>query len=218
MGAYTADRAAALSGVPKSTVHYWAREGILVPSISPTKVRLWSYSDLMGLRTVYWLRQKKTHAAGGEIPPTSMPLVRRALGRLRELGEPVWDPTNATIWVDEAGGVHVRNAEGAEPIAEQRWLPGALNLVAPFATAEGLSGPDLIAPRPQLRIVPTKLSGSPHIVGTRLETRAIAALAWDGLPTETLQSLYPFVTLEQIAQAIALEDQLEANLRVSAAA
>lgn len=31
-GAYTADRTAALSGVPRSTVHYWARSGYLVPS------------------------------------------------------------------------------------------------------------------------------------------------------------------------------------------
>lgn len=30
-GAYSADRAASLSGVPKSTVHYWARKEILVP-------------------------------------------------------------------------------------------------------------------------------------------------------------------------------------------
>jgi MerR HTH family regulatory protein len=56
-GAYPADRAAALSGVPKSTIHYWAREEILVPSISAEKVKLWSYPDLMGLRIIYWLRR-----------------------------------------------------------------------------------------------------------------------------------------------------------------
>src|SRR5262249_54325081 len=48
-GAYTADRAAALSGVPKSTLHWWARHDVLVPSVSATKVMLWSYADLMGL-------------------------------------------------------------------------------------------------------------------------------------------------------------------------
>lgn len=49
-GEYTAERAAALSGVPKSTVHYWARQGILIPSGSPERVKLWSYGDLMALR------------------------------------------------------------------------------------------------------------------------------------------------------------------------
>ncbi len=67
-GAYTAERAAALSGVPKSTVHYWARQGILVPSVSPVRVRLWSYSDLLALRTIYWLRQTKQDPSGREVP------------------------------------------------------------------------------------------------------------------------------------------------------
>ena len=58
-GAYTAERAAALSGVPKSTVHYWARQDILIPSVSAERVKLWSYGDLMALRTIYWLRQTK---------------------------------------------------------------------------------------------------------------------------------------------------------------
>ncbi len=44
-------RRAALSGVPKSTVHYWSRQGILVPSVSPERVKLWSYGDLMALRS-----------------------------------------------------------------------------------------------------------------------------------------------------------------------
>lgn len=51
-GAYPADRAAALSGVPVSTVHWWARHDVLVPSISAQRVKLWSYPDLMGLRII----------------------------------------------------------------------------------------------------------------------------------------------------------------------
>ena len=47
-GAYNAERAAALSGVPKSTVHYWARHGHLVPSVA-TRPRLWSFTDLLAL-------------------------------------------------------------------------------------------------------------------------------------------------------------------------
>jgi hypothetical protein len=34
-GVYDADRAAALAGVPKSTLHYWARKGYYLPSIAP---------------------------------------------------------------------------------------------------------------------------------------------------------------------------------------
>ncbi len=34
-GVYDADRAAALAGVPKPTLYYWARKKLYVPSIAP---------------------------------------------------------------------------------------------------------------------------------------------------------------------------------------
>src|SRR5947209_1603727 len=89
-GAYAADRAAALSGVPRSTVHYWSRHDVLIPSVSPVKVKLWSYTDLMGLRTIYWLRQRKVTHDGWDIPATTMPVVRRALKALARLDLDLW--------------------------------------------------------------------------------------------------------------------------------
>jgi len=47
-GCYEAPRAAALSGVPVSTVYYWARTRVVVPTVSPERKKLWSYADLMG--------------------------------------------------------------------------------------------------------------------------------------------------------------------------
>ena len=58
-GCYDARRAAALSRVPISTVYYWARRGVVIPTVSPNKQKLWSYADLMALRIVYWLRHPK---------------------------------------------------------------------------------------------------------------------------------------------------------------
>ena len=77
-GAYPADRAAALSGVPLSTVDYWARKEILVPSLSAEKVKLWSFSDLMGLRIIYGLRQTKAALDGSPIPRSGMADLKRA--------------------------------------------------------------------------------------------------------------------------------------------
>jgi hypothetical protein len=54
----------------------------VVPAVSPERVKLWSYADLMGLRIIYWLRQRKTDATGAEIPPTSMRHHRRTIVRL----------------------------------------------------------------------------------------------------------------------------------------
>ncbi len=225
-GAYAADRASALSGVPKSTIHYWARTELLVPSVSVSKVKLWSYADLMGLRIIYWLRQQKTDAAGAEVPKTSMRAIRRALARLRALEDPLrrtgqvplWLPGEATIWVDGDGKVHVRGPAGPETLAGQTLVRGTINLIAPFTTREGLHGPNLAVPRSELRIVPGRLSGSPHVVHTRLETRALFALRRDGLTDSAIRALYPYVSETQLAQALDLEEQLEANLAVSDAA
>jgi uncharacterized protein (DUF433 family) len=94
----------------------------------------------------------------------------------------------------------------------------AINLIAPFSTKEGLRGLDLVQPRPDLRIVPGRLSGSPHVAHTRLETRAIYALNRDGLDSAATRTLYPYVTEAQVAQALDLERQLEENLAIRIAA
>jgi uncharacterized protein (DUF433 family) len=215
-GAYTAERAAALSGVPKSTIHWWARHDILVPQVSSTKVKLWSYADLMSLRVIYWLRRKKATEKGTEIPRSSMGAVRRALKSLKELDVPVWHTKGPTLFVDEAGKIYMKPPAGLQDVEGQMEHDEFLNLVAPFSTAEGTRGPDLIRPRPELRIVPGRISGSPHIVDTRLETRALAALKTDGFDLGAIHKLYPYVTSEQIAEALDLEAQLAENLRRAA--
>jgi uncharacterized protein (DUF433 family) len=217
VGAYTADRAAALSGVPKSTIHWWARNEILVPNVSATKVKLWSYADLMSLRVIYWLRQRKTTDRGVDLPRTSMPAVRRALKALRSLDLPLWQAGVPTLFLDGSGSIYVkRPKDDPETLEGQLAHKDLLDLIAPFSTIEGTRGPDLVRPRPDLRIVPGKVSGSPHVVHTGLETRALAALTVDGFEIAGIHRLYPYVTAAQIEQALDLENQLAENLRRAA--
>ncbi len=217
VGAYTAERAAALSGVPKSTLHWWARHDVLVPGVSATRVMMWSYADLMGLRVIYWLRRRKTTARGTEIPPTSMPAVRRALKELRAFNVSIWEGGRPSLLVDPRGKIHLQDETTVRDLANQVVRGELLDLIAPFSTAEGTRGPDLVTPGPELRIVPGKLSGSPHVVHTRLETRALAALAVDGFDVGRIRRLYPYLTAPQVDAALALERQLEANLHKHAA-
>jgi uncharacterized protein (DUF433 family) len=217
-GAYIADRAAALSGVPISTVHYWARNEILVPSVSPSKIKLWSYTDLMGLRTIYWLRQRKITTEGWHVPPTTMQAVRRALSYLKDLDVELWsDDGGPSVRVDGAGQIYVESSPGEiESTRGERPLdPDMLNLIAPFAT-QSAQGPDLQRPREHLRIVPGKLSGSPHIAHTRLETVTIAALRSRGFEQGSLERLYPKVAPIGFLEAVDLERQLHTNLKTAA--
>src|SRR5438128_10422399 len=82
--AYPADRAAALAGVPISTLHYWSRAGIWVPSVSSARVKRWSYSDLLALRLIDWLRRDKPDL---KLPKTSMGKIRGALAALDRWGD-----------------------------------------------------------------------------------------------------------------------------------
>jgi uncharacterized protein (DUF433 family) len=216
-GAYTADRAAAISGVPRSTVHYWASHGVLIPSISPTRVKLWSYTDLLGLRTIYWLRQRKLTNEGRDVPRTAMPAVRRALQTLSQLDLDLWtEDGRPSVRVDPSGEIFIDTDEGPETLEGERPLdPDMFDLIAPFE-AHMARGPDLQSPRPNLRIVPGKLSGSPHIAHSRIETLAVAALAHRGYDTEKIERLYPNVNPIAFAEAVDLERQLSDNLRAAA--
>ena len=222
-GAYPADRAAALSGVPLSTVHWWARHDVLVPSVSALRVKLWSYPDLMGLRIIYWLRQVKEAPDGAAVPRTAMPAVRRALAQLAELDLRLWtEETGPTVRVDRGGNVIVTSSPHAEAPNRQGALAAGVNdllsVTDPFRSKEGARGPDLLRPRPLLRIVPGKLGGSPHVAHTRLESQALGALAASGLPEAKIYRLYPSVTEAAIDDALDLERQLEQNLRPALAA
>lgn len=218
-GAYPADRAAALSGVPISTVHYWARKDILIPSVSPERRKLWSYPDLMGLRVIYWLRHAKTGRDGQEVPASTMPMVKAVLAQLEELDLALWSEEHGPrVRVDLAGKILVTAAPHSEDASGQAVLAqgGELDVLEPFPTKQG-KGPHLVHPRPMLRIVPGKLGGSPHLVHTRLESRALAALARQGVDTAKIYKLYPRFSKAAISQAIDLEAQLERNLHPVAA-
>lgn len=217
-GAYSAERAAALSGVRKSTVHYWARKGYLVPSVSAERVKLWSFADLMALRTIYWLRQPKTGADGREIPRSKMPMIRQAIVRLRDLDPELFDGERPNVALTADGQVLLdRAGRPLEAIDGQLVERRVIDVLAPFSTLEGLRGPDLSAPRPHLRIVPRKLSGAPHVLDTRVETQAIQALATRGYPLEKILDMYSFLTAVQVRESIELEDQLADNIAVRAA-
>lgn len=213
-GVYPADRAAALSGVPKSTLYYWANTGVLVPGVSPTKERLWSYSDLLALRAIYWLRQEKQDASR-----TTMRGVRDALTDAANLQIPF---ENLELFVDRGGAILYRHPEdrlfrrpGGQIVMEEPLRH--LDLIVEYRMA-GRLGPHLRHPREHVLILPGKLSGEPHVRGTRITTAQVAALAESGVSHEVIRSLYPSLSQEPAAidDAISLEAQLATNLRQAA--
>lgn len=213
-GCYEASRASALSGVPRTTVYWWARNGVVVPTVSPVREKLWSFSDLMALRMVTWLRHTKPSNEGvGAASP--MRRVRQALALLDALDLDPWSADmegRSPILVDAAGRIYVRTPGEVFDLDGQRTLlpENALGLTAPFAS-DGLSGPNLLRPRPLLRIVPSKVSGEPHVVHSRLTTLTIAALAARGFSARKISEMYD-EPVEAMEEAIDLEQQLASSV------
>jgi uncharacterized protein (DUF433 family)/DNA-binding transcriptional MerR regulator len=212
-GVYSAERAASLSGVPRSTVYYWARHGVWAPSLRDIRPKLWSYTDLLALRLIYWLRHVKPEADTRE---SSMAEVRAALTSLRRVGKEVWS-RDVRVFADRHGLIFVKTGDrawwGKRPTQDA--FPEILDLLAEFPSESGILGPDLATPRPHLRIIPGKLGGEPHVMGTRIASARVAALIRDGLPAEAVNRLYPELSHNAVDECWDLERQLQVNLRAA---
>lgn len=211
-GCYEAPRAAALSGVPVSTVYCWARQGIVVPTVSPEKPKRWSYADLMALRLVYWLRHpKRDHP----LPVSASPMneVKRALAELDDLGFDIWSRdiphASSPLRVDSTGRIYIVSVDRVETTHREGVLGETLDLLGPFNVGEG-HGPDLIRPRPHLRIIPGKVSGEPHLVDSRITTQAVAALFERFRDIGRVVALYPDLDEVAVVEAIEFERELAA--------
>lgn len=216
-GCYAARRAAALSGVPVSTVYHWARIGVVEPSVSRVREKLWSYADLMALRIVYWLRHPK-EAGTESFAASPMPEVRRALARLEEEGADIWEGprmSGSPLLVSSTGKIHIQADDYLIDSLGQSRFNTFLDLLGPFDAAS-LRGPDLRQPKPHLRIVPGKCSGEPHLAGTRITTPTIAALVKRKYEETEIARLYPHEDPNALREAIVLERELADNLRAVA--
>jgi uncharacterized protein (DUF433 family) len=213
---YTAQRAAALSGVPKSTVYYWSTHDVLEPSLSRSRPKLWTYTDVVGLRIIYWLRRNKPEA-----DRSTMKSVRRALAGIERVGEELGSPSTR-VAVNRLGNVFISHAASDERAAEwveaitgmaqsQANLWGAFDPLVEYDSDAGPVGPDLREPRPLLRIIPGKLGGEPHIDGTRIGSLTIAGLVDEGWSLSNVVALYPGLTTDAVEQCIDLERQLARN-------
>ena len=205
-GVYDAPRAAALSGVPQSTLHYWARTDLYRPSISPRpRVRLWSWADLLALRAIDWLRRVK-----GDAQPqkTSMQRIRQALQELDKQGLPR-ERLQELVLVSQGGELFFkddRRVMRATPGLQAGWpeMLDLVALVAPYYTTVRTYW-SLVR---SCGIIPGKLHGEPHLLDTRITSATVYTLHKGGYRTEQIRAMYPEASPHALRQAIDLEQSL----------
>lgn len=204
-GVYDTQRAAALSGVPVTTLHYWVRTDLYLPSISPApRTRLWSWADLLALRALDWFRKGDTSRAKARIVE-----IRQALGEIEHSGYSREDLSHILAISADDGKLYLQlpgKTVRANP-GRQIALEQTLDLVAPYK-----NGPDLLHPRPLLRIVPGKLHGEPHIVDTRIPSLTIGTLGKAGYTIEQIGLMYPDASVAALQEAIDFERSLIPSL------
>ena len=84
-----------------------------------------------------------------------------------------------------------------------------MDLLGPFEFGQQ-RGPDLLRPRPRLRIIPGKMSGEPHLAGSRITTQVAAAL-YEHIPdVGRIADLYADMDTGIFEQAIEFERSLAA--------
>ena len=197
--AYTSTMAAALSGATSSQLRHWRRDSrtgpLLRPEISVTPRVLYSFRDLLALRTFVHLRQN-----------ASLQKIRTAISNLRDLGE--LDHLASYRLVSDLGG-GIQLVQGPEAAIDLVRQPGQGQLlvvigdvIEPFPVRPGVVVPHLLRPRTNLSVDPDTQGGIPVIIGTRVPYDAVAALMRENVPAEKVSDYYPSVSAPAARDAL----------------
>jgi len=184
---------AVLSGASQRQLGHWRRTSLLVPEVSASRRILYSFRDVLALRTVVKLREDQ-----------SLQRIRRAFRELPNLD--LTDhpsryslvSTGASIVVVETGGVGVDLVEQPGHVVIARLD----DVMAPFESRHG-EVVDLRHPRPHLSVREQRLGGWPTIAGTRVPFDAVATLLSDEtVDARDVGDFYPGVSPEAAHEAL----------------
>ncbi|WP_309227885.1 MULTISPECIES: DUF433 domain-containing protein [unclassified Mycolicibacterium] len=199
---FPVDLTVTMTGVTRSQLTHWRRTRLLVPEAKAYRPPLYSFRDLIALRTVARLRLE-----------ASLQKVRQAFKNLPvlELAEHpsayqfATDGKTIAVWTDSGFMDIVKN-------------PGQLHIYSfddifkPFVNKRGDKVIDFRTPRPKLSVDPQRLGGWPTITGTRVPYDTIAsALRGGDLRPEDVKHYYPGVSKAAAKDALSFADQVDAQ-------
>ncbi len=199
--------ASVLTGATTAQLAYWRKhtgsaEPLLVPEGKRDGRILYSWTDVVALRSIVYLRQEK-----------SLPKIRRAVATLRSLEASEWTHLANYRLISTQTTIVVQTPDGELLDLEKR--PGTVlhealmrDVLAPFETRSGRLVPALARPRPQISIDPEVLGGYPVISGSRVPFDVVAQLAEDKLEPAEIAAIYPSVEPAAITDATAFAQQV----------
>jgi uncharacterized protein (DUF433 family)/DNA-binding transcriptional MerR regulator len=201
--------ASVLTGATARQLAYWRRptksaQPLLTPEGRRGGRYLYSWADVVALRSIVYLRQEK-----------SLPRIRRAVDRLRLLEAEEWTHLSAYRLISTDSTIVVKTP--SDQLLDLEQQPGTVlnevlmsDVLAPFETSSGRSVPALKRPRTRIAVDPAVLGGYPVIAGTRVPFDVVARLAQDALERHEITAIYPSVDPEAIDDATHFAEQVAA--------
>jgi uncharacterized protein (DUF433 family) len=201
--------ASVLTGATIPQLAYWRKRTssaspLLIPEGKRGSRYLYSWADVVALRSIVYLRQEK-----------SLPRIRLAVSRLRKLEAEDWTHLAAYRLVATRTTILVQTP--TDELLDLEQQPGTIldeilmrDVLAPFETRDGRSVPALEHPRPRIAVDPAVLGGYPVIAGSRVPFDVVAHLAEDHLNSAEITSIYPSVDPHAIGEATDFAKQVAA--------
>ncbi|RIV34115.1 DUF433 domain-containing protein [Micromonospora radicis] len=200
--------AAALSGATLRQLSYWRVTRVLQPEISASRPVLYSFRDLIALRTFAYLRGER-----------SLQSIRRAVRTLADIGETEHLSSYRLVAQGKKSIALVRD-EGAVDLVEK---PGQSLTVVKLGDVlqsfplGDVEVPNLLHPRQKISVDPEVRGGHPVVEGTRVPFEIIAGLVRDGVEPEEVADFYPSVSAEAARDAVDFADYVDRSVGRQAA-
>ena len=206
---YPLNLTSVLTGATTAQLRSWKRSGVLVPEASVEKPMLYSYRDLVALRSIVFLRAQ-----------TSNQRLTCAMHTLRHDLDLTDHPSQYTFATDGHGvEVIVGDDDPIElvRVKGQRALIPLAQVFRPFKDFNGRDVVDFHRPKKHLEVVQGRVGGWPTIADTRVPYDTIADLLRDGDVTpDEVRSFYPTVSAPAARDAADFDELVRQNGPVAA--
>lgn len=192
---FPTDLTSTLTGASVRQLRRWNTTGLLVPEVQSKRKLLYSFRDVVALRTVVRLRSEAA----------SLQKMRRAFANMPALdftehpSRYQFGTNGKTIVIADAGG----NTIDLVKNPGQYQMHSLAEIFASFTTNRGEVVVDFLRPRKHLEIRAGRMGGWPTIADTRIPYDTIANLLADGdIAPEEVSYYYPEVDADAARDAL----------------
>jgi uncharacterized protein (DUF433 family) len=198
--AFPVDMTSVLTGATIRQLQYWRGTGLLEPEYQRRPRSLYSFRDLLALRTVVRLRKE-----------SSLQAVRQAFANMQLLDFTEHPSSYRLVSAGKSIAIVHDDGSGTDLVKKpgQEILANMADIFSSFSTDRGRKVVDFRYPRAHLSVRYRRLGGWPTIRDTRVPFDAVVQLVADGTVSfDDVSYYYPAVTSEAVKDAVSFAEEL----------